>query len=130
MVDPEKARLYRACFRSVRDAEFRNKIFGPHPRCAITGQTDKRVLDAAHVLQVRDHGQDSIDNGIVLRKDLHALFDAHILRIHEDGHFEMVEPMLSSYKDYEAVFSRPLGLTKTKVQLLLQNIRARNALIV
>lgn len=129
VIDSEKARLYRACFRSVRDAEFRNKIFDRDPCCAITGETDKRVLDAAHILQVRDKGQDSIVNGIVLRKDLHALFDAHVLRIDEDGRFEMKKPMLKSYVKYKDFFDHPRGISEGKVLTLLENIRARNSLI-
>lgn len=127
VVDPEMARLYAVCFRSVRDRAFRKVIFGPSPSCAITGETNKHVLEAAHILQVRDDGQDTRNNGIVLRKDLHALFDAHILRIDDKGVFKM-HPVLDSYKD---LFPLPHGLAKERVKVttLLENIKARNALI-
>ena len=45
-------------------------------RCAITGERTLPVLDAAHIRPYADLGPHKLENGILLRKDLHALFDA------------------------------------------------------
>lgn len=46
-----------------------------HHRCAITGEKVRPVLEAAHILPVEAGGQHRIDNGLLLRSDVHTLFD-------------------------------------------------------
>jgi hypothetical protein len=45
-------------------------------RCAVTGERTLPVLDAAHIRPYAELGPHKLENGILLRKDLHALFDA------------------------------------------------------
>jgi HNH endonuclease len=45
-------------------------------RCAVSGERTLPVLDAAHIKPYASSGPHRIDNGLLLRKDLHALFDA------------------------------------------------------
>lgn len=47
--------------------------YGHH--CAITGEKVRPVLEAAHILPVADGGQHRVDNGLLLRSDIHTLFD-------------------------------------------------------
>lgn len=44
-------------------------------RCAITGERALPALDAAHIRPVAEGGQHRIDNGLLLRSDVHRLFD-------------------------------------------------------
>jgi len=50
-------------------------------RCAITGERTLPALDAAHILPVKQEGLHDISNGLLLRRDLHALFDNHYITI-------------------------------------------------
>ena len=45
-------------------------------RCAVTRERTLPVLDAAHIRPYAASGPHDLRNGILLRKDLHALFDA------------------------------------------------------
>lgn len=45
-------------------------------RCAVTNERTLPVLDAAHIKPYADAGPHDLSNGLLLRKDLHALFDA------------------------------------------------------
>jgi putative restriction endonuclease len=45
-------------------------------RCAVTGERTLPVLDAAHIRPFAAAGPHDLRNGLLLRKDLHALFDA------------------------------------------------------
>ncbi len=45
-------------------------------RCAVTGERTLPVLDAAHIRPYAAAGPHDLRNGLLLRKDLHALFDA------------------------------------------------------
>ena len=44
-------------------------------RCAITGERTLPVLDAAHIKPYSGDGMHVVSNGLLLRKDLHRLFD-------------------------------------------------------
>tara|TARA_B100000287_G_C20510934_1_gene732980 strand:- start:97 stop:954 length:858 start_codon:yes stop_codon:yes gene_type:complete len=53
-------------------------------RCVVTGCEDTEVLQAAHIKGVRDLGRHAITNGLLLRADVHTLFDLGIITISED----------------------------------------------
>ena len=44
-------------------------------RCAISGEKALPVLQAAHIMPVAAGGQHRLDNGLLLRSDVHTLFD-------------------------------------------------------
>jgi predicted restriction endonuclease len=44
-------------------------------RCAVTAERTLPVLDAAHTKPYAVSGEHRLENGLLLRKDLHALFD-------------------------------------------------------
>ncbi len=46
-----------------------------HHRCALTGDKVRPVLEAAHILPVSKGGEHRLDNGLLLRSDIHTLFD-------------------------------------------------------
>lgn len=54
-------------------------------RCAITGEKTFPILEAAHIKPVSRGGENRIDNGLLLRSDLHTLFDLGYLTITPPG---------------------------------------------
>ena len=63
-----RGRLGQGAFRVlVTDAYLR--------RCAVTGEKTLPVLEAAHIKPYALEGPHSVKNGILLRSDLHKLFD-------------------------------------------------------
>jgi putative restriction endonuclease len=44
-------------------------------RCAVTNERTLPALDAAHIKPYSESGEHVVNNGILLRRDLHALFD-------------------------------------------------------
>ena len=50
-------------------------------RCAITGERTLPALEAAHVKPFSQSGPHDVANGLLLRKDLHALFDRGYLTV-------------------------------------------------
>ncbi len=52
-------------------------------RCAITGNRIRPTLQAAHIRPVSRDGQHRVDNGLLLRSDVHTLFDGGYLGIDE-----------------------------------------------
>lgn len=58
-------------------------------RCAITGVSEP-VLDAAHIRRYLGRHSNSPSNGILLRTDLHTLFDKHLLTVvYEAGNYHV-----------------------------------------
>lgn len=58
-------------------------VFGS--ACIITGVTIENVLEASHIKPVEYKGDDSPNNGLCLRSDIHQLFDSNNLRILPSG---------------------------------------------
>jgi putative restriction endonuclease len=50
-------------------------------RCAITGSEVPQVLQAAHVIRYLGSHTNRVDNGLLLRVDLHQLFDKDLIGI-------------------------------------------------
>jgi putative restriction endonuclease len=62
-------------------------------RCAISGTTIRPVLQAAHIRPVTAGGEHRIDNGLLLRSDVHTMFDRGYLGV--DAHYRLrVSPRL------------------------------------
>jgi hypothetical protein len=50
-------------------------------RCMVTGETVIDVIEAAHITPYRGKSEHAASNGLLLRSDLHALFDLDLLGI-------------------------------------------------
>jgi len=73
----QKHRLGQGAFRAlVADAY--------HDRCAITGERTMPVLQAAHIKPFSEDGPHEVTNGLLLRSDMHTLFDAGYLTVTPD----------------------------------------------
>lgn len=53
-------------------------------RCAITDHKILPTLQAAHILPVAAGGQHRVDNGLLLRSDVHTMFDQGYLAVDQD----------------------------------------------
>jgi len=58
-------------------------------RCAVTGERTLPVLEAAHIRPVAAEGIHSVDNGLLLRSDVHTLFDRGYVTITPDCKFRV-----------------------------------------
>lgn len=77
-----RARLGQGAFRVlVTDAYQR--------RCAITGEKTLPVLEAAHIQPFAEHGPHLVANGLLLRSDLHTLFDQGYITVTDDLRVEV-----------------------------------------
>lgn len=56
-------------------------------RCAVTGEKALPVLDAAHIRPLAEGGRHDLDNGLLLRTDVHRLFDKGYVTVTPDGRF-------------------------------------------
>jgi predicted restriction endonuclease len=61
--------------------QFRRVLLDAYKRCAITGERTTEALQAAHLVPYRGATSNHVQNGILLRADVHALFDSDLIRI-------------------------------------------------
>jgi putative restriction endonuclease len=58
-------------------------------KCAVTNERTLPALDAAHIKPYSESGEHLVSNGILLRRDLHALFDQGYVTINPSMRFEV-----------------------------------------
>ena len=81
--------------------------------CAISGPLPGGMLDAAHVYRYADEGEHYLDGGLLLRRDLHALFDRWELLIDpEDGWRVRIRPDLMQFAELSRFNGKPLQADK------------------
>jgi putative restriction endonuclease len=62
-------------------------------QCALTGYRVRPVLEAAHIKSYSSGGEHRLDNGLLLRSDVHTLFDRGFISFAEGGRL-LVSPQL------------------------------------
>jgi len=67
---------------------FRKDLIDNMERCAFTGNSLTKVLQAAHIKPYAYGGSDDISNGLLLRADVHILFDAGMLNLRPDPFYK------------------------------------------
>ena len=65
--------------------------------CAVTGEKTLPVLDAAHIRPVAAGGTHRIDNGLLLRSDVHTLFDCGYVTITPDFKFRVSQRLKADW---------------------------------
>ncbi|AGI06877.1 HNH endonuclease [Xanthomonas citri] len=91
--------------------QFRVELLDAYERrCAVTGSNAVRVLEAAHILPYRGEHTNRVDNGLLLRSDIHTLFDLGLLWF-EDLRLAVSAELNGT--DYEAMHGTPLTLPRT-----------------
>lgn len=91
-------------------SRLRNQLLAEVGRCQLTGTETADVLEACHIVPVRNGGSDVIANALLLRSDLHVLFDMGLIAFHPSDSGWVVGKIAESVTDqlYKLLFSAPL----------------------
>lgn len=85
-----RRRLGQGAFRlSVTDGYGR--------RCAVSGEKTLPILDAAHIRAYGDGGDHDISNGLLLRTDIHRLFDLGYVTVTQRNQFAVSERLKADF---------------------------------
>lgn len=79
--EEELEREYVERLKRKGQAAFRSALLGLNPACRLTRCGAVASLEAAHVMPFAAGGSDTTDNGMLLRADLHRLFDLGFIAI-------------------------------------------------
>jgi putative restriction endonuclease len=83
--------------------------------CAVTGEQTLPILEAAHIRPYNDGGAHEKTNGLLLRRDIHRLFDLGYVTISTDGRFEVGRRLKNDYENgrhYYAMHGQSLSLPR------------------
>ena len=76
----------RAIYRRRGQKRFRDALLAAYDgQCVVTGCAVLDVLEAAHIHPYRGADTNKVDNGLLLRSDIHTLFDAGLISIDADS---------------------------------------------
>ena len=80
--------------------------------CAFTGPQPPGALEAAHLYLYSDNPEHDVRGGLLLRCDLHALFDRWLITIDPDTWSIQIAPELMRYPGLAALDGQPVLLTE------------------
>jgi putative restriction endonuclease len=145
MMSGEGRRIYEACIRAAASSEMRGaaQVAEEHARygeptlvrprlgqgifrialdaayegaCAVTNEHSEPVLEAAHIRPFSLGGPHQIDNGLLLRSDVHKLFDLGYVTV-TPNHIFAVSPRLSDAwhngRTYYAFDGKPIRVPRS-----------------
>lgn len=81
-------------------------------RCAVTQERTLPALEAAHIRPYGDGGAHEGQNGLLLRRDIHSLFDAGYVTVTPDLHFEVsrrIKEEFDNGKHYYELHGQPIS---------------------
>jgi HNH endonuclease len=87
--DPPPPQIPKKVWQSIQQRQggkqFRSELIRAYGGCcAVTRFDAETALEAAHILPYAETGWNSLSNGLLLRADIHTLFDLGLLRIHPE----------------------------------------------
>lgn len=74
-------------------------------RCAVTGERVLPVLEAAHIKPFGENGPNVVQNGLLLRADLHRLLDAGYVTLSPDYRLEVSRKVKGDYENGREYYS-------------------------
>ncbi|MEH2004494.1 HNH endonuclease [Nostoc sp.] len=106
----DRMRVISLVYRRKGQSKFRREVIKAYKgKCAITGYSVDKVLEAAHIIRYLGSETNHPSNGILLRVDIHRLFEKYLLSIHPKNYEVVISPTLCG-TDYEGLGGKKLLL--------------------
>lgn len=104
----------RAVVRRRGPVKFRKKLIEAYDsRCAFTGCDCIDVLEAAHIVSYRGEATNHVSNGLLLRADVHTLFDLGLIAV-DSASYEIILSSKLLSGGYSELAGRQLRLPSTE----------------
>jgi len=115
-VEDARKKTLAAIVRRQGQPAFRLALLSAYAgRCAVTGCDIAPALEAAHIVPYRGPGTNHVTNGLLLRADIHTLFDLGLIAVDEREYTLLVAPRLS-HEDYAGLAGKRIYLPKRLAQ--------------
>lgn len=106
----EDRRVVRTQLAVVRTGQrdFRTLVWERYGgACCVTGCSIDRLIEAAHIIPYRGTQTDGQDNGLLLRVDIHRLFDEHLASIDPERLLFVVSESIADFT-YQSLHGTPM----------------------
>jgi len=95
--EDSRRRVMQSIVRRRGQGRFRSDVLRAYGgRCAVTGCDVEAILEAAHIVPYRNEATNQVANGILMRSDIHTLFDLGKLRVTLDFRIELAADLFGS----------------------------------
>ncbi|WP_407565874.1 HNH endonuclease [Streptomyces sp. 184] len=102
----------------VGQAAFRQRLLDEHGTvCAFTGPCPAAALDAAHLYSYAAEAEHHARGGLLLRRDLHRLFDLGLIAVNPSTTRLDISPELAGYPGYSGLQDAELAVQPTREHL-------------
>lgn len=115
-VEDARERIARTIAQRRGQQAFRTALIDAYDgRCAISDCAVIDVLEAAHIVPYRGPATNSVQNGLLLRADLHTLFDCGLIAIDPQTMMVVVAPSLQN-SEYQCLQGQQLRSPRDPTQ--------------
>lgn len=116
--DPEnledgRERIFAAIVRRQGQQKFRRQLLHHYGKCAVSHSEVEVTLEAAHIVPYKGSATNHVTNGLLLRADLHTLFDLGLISVEPLNYRVKVSPQLAG-TEYEEFEGKKLHLPKSE----------------
>jgi predicted restriction endonuclease len=81
--------------------------------CAVSGPTPVEALEAAHLRAFAQFKEHRVEDGMLLRADIHRLFDRGLIAVDPNTMTICVSPSLAGYPEYATIHGQRLAIPAT-----------------
>jgi putative restriction endonuclease len=94
-----RERILASIVRRRGQPEFRQRLLEVYEcRCAITACGEEEVLEAAHIVPYFGPASNNVSNGLLLRADIHTLFDLGLISVNPATMQVVVSPRVKDHR--------------------------------
>lgn len=116
-LEDSRERVLSSIVRRQGQSEFRQKLLNIYNgRCPITGCDAEPALEAAHIIPYKGTATNHPANGLLLRADLHTLFDLHLVSICPETYEIMIAPDLTK-TCYKELIGKKLAIPERESEI-------------
>lgn len=110
-----RKKMLRAISQRKGQPQFRKNLLQVYDgKCSISGCSITEVLEAAHITPYNGELTNVTQNGLLLRSDLHLLWDKYLITVEADTNLIKVHPDLLDSQEYSQFHNQQLRLTNSK----------------
>jgi integrase len=98
--------------KRVASPSFKRLLISAYKKCAVTEESYVGVLEACHIQPYIKEESNHIQNGILLRADIHKLFDSGLMTVNEDYVVQVSPSLKSTY--YQSFHGKKIHLPENR----------------
>ncbi|MDA4690229.1 HNH endonuclease, partial [Enterobacter hormaechei] len=109
-VDDQRKAVLRQIKQRRGQKTFRDTLLTQEAKCAVSGCEIVDILEAAHITAYKNDTHNHVSNGLLLRCDMHTLYDLDLFAIEPDSFVIYFAPQIKD-KEYVRYHGKKLHVT-------------------